>query len=146
MRYPEIGLTTVLLAILPVFGRIEPSSWYFQAMPSSAEQVALIGVSILAAHFLIAIPGAIWAYKDSKRRGDNGPIWVLFILSTSVIGIISYLVLRRMDPPLFRDFSKMLTGTYLRTKVEDDGTIICNTCGVRNHQQTRYCNGCGAQL
>jgi len=52
---------------------------------------------IVGIGFLINILILIWVYKDAKKRGASGALWVIIVLITGIIGLIIWLVVR---PPL----------------------------------------------
>jgi hypothetical protein len=47
--------------------------------------------------FEIAILIAAWVYKDAEKRGSSGPLWLIIVIITGIIGIIIWLIVR---PPI----------------------------------------------
>lgn len=47
--------------------------------------------------FIINILILVWVYKDAKKRGASGALWVIIVLFTGIIGLIIWLVVR---PPI----------------------------------------------
>lgn len=55
-----------------------------------------IGYTELAIFLIPAINVALalWVGLDARRRGDNGPVWAVGVLITSLLGLILYLLWR----------------------------------------------------
>ncbi len=70
--------------------------------PTAGAEAAFLGLSTLCC-FIVFIPViigillAIWVYKDAKKRGSSGALWLLIVLITGIIGLIIWLVVR---PPI----------------------------------------------
>lgn len=45
---------------------------------------------------LLNLALALWVGRDARRRGDNGPVWAVGVLVTSILGLVLYLLWRRM--------------------------------------------------
>lgn len=46
---------------------------------------------------IVAILIAVWVYKDAEKRGENGALWLIIVILTSIIGLIIWVIVR---PPL----------------------------------------------
>ena len=62
--------------------------------------IALGGVCcmILLIPFIIGLLIAIWVYKDAKKRGMSGGLWLLIVILFGLLGLIIYLIVRRGHP------------------------------------------------
>ncbi len=55
----------------------------------------------LVVMLIIDILILVWVYKDAKKRGANGALWIIIILFTGIIGLIIWLVVRPpIQPPM----------------------------------------------
>ena len=48
--------------------------------------------------FVIAVVLGVWVYNDAERRGQSGPLWLVIVLLTGVIGLVIWLVVREGHP------------------------------------------------
>jgi len=71
---------------------VSSNPWDFFGLFGSATCCIVYGV-----FFLIWIYVLVWVYKDAKRRGKSGAVWVLITLILGIIGLIIWLIVR---PPI----------------------------------------------
>jgi uncharacterized membrane protein len=79
---------------------------------------------------VIGIILAIWVYKDAEKRGSSGPLWLIIVLLTGIIGLIIWLVIR---PPI-------------GGKPGQQGTVTgrtCPSCGRPIPMDAQICPYCG---
>jgi len=57
---------------------------------------------IMGVVFLINILILVWVYKDAKKRGASGALWVIVVLFTGIIGLIIWLVVRPPEPSFYQ--------------------------------------------
>lgn len=55
----------------------------------------------IVALYLLFIPVAVWAHRDARRRGQEGPLWGTVVFLLPVLGLLIYLRYRPREyaPP-----------------------------------------------
>lgn len=105
--------------------------------------------------FLIAILIAVWVYKDAKRRGENGALWLLIVLLTGLIGLIIWLIVRppeRVYVPVPPGYAPPHPGPAATSPGPPPSgyyplpNVFCPACNAPNTAANRYCAACGARL
>jgi len=50
---------------------------------------------------IISILLCVWVYRDAESRGMSGPLWLIIVILTGIIGLIIYLLVRKdkQGPP-----------------------------------------------
>ena len=81
--------------------------------------------------FVIAILIAIWVYRDAEKRGSSGPLWLIIVIITGIIGIIIWLLVR---PPI---------GGAKKAEISDRR---CPGCGRVIPMDARVCPYCGKKF
>ncbi|MFO7676794.1 MAG: zinc ribbon domain-containing protein [Thermoplasmatota archaeon] len=79
--------------------------------------------------FIIWIILAIWVYKDAKKRGSSGALWLLIVLITGIIGLIIWLVVR---PPIGGE--------------KEESKRMCPNCGRPIPMDARACPYCAKKF
>lgn len=90
---------------------------------------------MMAGWVIIGIAIAVWVYRDAEARGEDGAIWLLIVLFTSIIGLIIWLIVRPKE---------RVVGKKLARPAE--GKIYCIHCGTENPADAKYCHRCGKEL
>jgi hypothetical protein len=44
---------------------------------------------------IILVPISYWVYKDAESRGMNAPLWTAFVILMLIIGLPTYLIMRK---------------------------------------------------
>jgi len=73
--------------------------------------------------FIINILILIWVYKDAKKRGSSGALWVIIVLFTGIIGLIIWLVVR---PPVRSPVRSPVSSPVSSPIPQQGGTVVIN--------------------
>jgi RNA polymerase subunit RPABC4/transcription elongation factor Spt4 len=90
---------------------------------------------------VIQIVLAIWVGIDAQRKGQNGVLWGLLVLFTSVIGLIVYLLVSPMVSS--RSLGAARNGP---TAPPPPPGAVCPSCHAQVQSDFRVCPHCGASL
>jgi hypothetical protein len=84
----------------------------------------IVWVVFVLVYVVICVVIAIWVAKDARARGsDAGPIWILVMLGTGILGLLIYLLARP-------------TGQLM----------VCPNCGNQRLAVGRSCPHCGVRF
>ena len=97
--------------------------------------------SIFLIPLIIAILVCLWIYKDAKKRGKSGALWVILLIVASVFGsfigfiivIVVWLVIR---PPIGMEPQQAVASSDRR----------CPNCGRVIPMDARVCPYCGKKF
>ncbi len=103
---------------------------------------------------LIGIWLCIWIYRDADARGENGALWVIILLISSLIGLIVWLVVRSDKPIVnpritasnYRAQSPEYTPPTPKTKIPPPGKKFCKNCGKPIPPNSAFCPHCGIRF
>ena len=59
--------------------------------------VLITGICISALLMILYIVSLVWVYKDAKKRGKTGCLWLLIVFFTWPFGLIAYFLLRDQE-------------------------------------------------
>ena len=59
--------------------------------------LVLSGICFALTMVILYIVSLVWVYKDSKKRGKTGILWLLIVFFTWPFGLIAYFLLRDQD-------------------------------------------------
>jgi hypothetical protein len=65
--------------------------------PTFQFEILWLIFSILIISFIVWLAIAIWVYKDAKKRGENGLLWLIIVLIGGLLGIVIWFLIR---PPI----------------------------------------------
>ena len=87
-----------------------------------------------------------WIYKDAKRRGSSGALWVILFLFFSWIALIIWLIVRGPIQPVGGTHHHHYHGAPPQQAQAQQQAQFCPTCGqpmrwVAQHSRW-YCNYC----
>lgn len=81
---------------------------------------------------IIAILLCVWVYRDAESRGMSGPLWLIIVIITGIIGLIIYLIVRKEKVPPGAPAEKV--------------TRVCPSCGRVVAPGVKFCPHCGKEL
>ena len=106
-------------------------------IPIGQEEWAWFGLGLIClipiVFFIIAILLCVWVYRDAESRGMSGPLWLIIVLITGIIGLIVYLIVRKEKVP---------PGAPPAEKV----TRVCTSCGRVVPPDVKFCPHCGKEI
>jgi RNA polymerase subunit RPABC4/transcription elongation factor Spt4 len=110
----------------------------------SLRPFAFHGILPLGLMSVIHIILAVWVGIDANRRGQNGILWGLLVLFTSLIGLIVYLLISPMIAS--RSFLPNRIGGPAAPETPQVGGAACPSCHAEVQADFRICPRCGATL
>ena len=135
-----------------------PSFWEsFLAGGLLGGTMCIIGLVV----FIIWLYVLVWVYKDAKRRGKSGGLWLLIVLIFGIIGLIVWLVIR---PPLqqqapyqqpyqavppqqpYQQYPPQYQAQQPPQQTVPSMPYRCPNCGMQVDPNWNTCPNCGARL
>jgi cytochrome bd-type quinol oxidase subunit 2 len=82
---------------------------------------------------IISILLCVWVYRDAESRGMSGPLWLIIVILTGIIGLIIYLIVRKeKQGPLGAATTPV--------------TRVCTSCGRAISPGVKFCPHCGKEI
>ncbi len=101
MKINKMMLIIAGILTLVTITTISSAQFDYGNYPDAVPAWAFMGLGMLCiiplVMLIIGILLAIWVYKDAKKRGSSGALWLLIVIITGIIGLIIWLVVR---PPI----------------------------------------------
>jgi Na+/H+-dicarboxylate symporter len=134
LKINKVMLIIAGILTLVTITTISSAQFDYGNYPDAPPAWAFMGLGMLCIFPLIMliiwIVLAIWVYKDAKKRGSSGALWLLIVLITGSIGLIIWLVVR---PPIGGE------------KKSDSGRT-CPNCGRSIPMDAQACPYCAKKF
>jgi len=117
-----------------------PGSFY-QVLAVILQRLSQLGI------ILLILSPPVWVYLDARKRRQPAPLWALFTLFTSLIGLLIYSLVTREAGPACpecgeRISKRFVVCPYCQTELRGS----CPTCGQTVSLGWHYCPSCSTKL
>lgn len=135
-----IGLILIFAASGPFLGFMR---WTHIGQPLHLNPFRFHPVLPLGLMSVIQIILAIWVGVDANRKGQNGLLWGLLVLFTSIVGLVIYLI---VAPMLASRSNSRAPSAAVPVAPRQVTGPVCPSCRAEVQAEFKVCPQCGATL